>query len=153
MAQTRSFLSRRRLLVGAGGAATAATAALFSPLRTIIDVSTRNLVRSQPVLRRLLVPLADAGYDQWLEQVGSIFSVGGGQSMKLVSITALASGGPRPFGSRDRAFIARFDVQNGATMAGDLIYAASHPVYGALRIFLSASTDPRLPHRMTAIFD
>lgn len=153
MAQTRSFVSRRKLLIGVGGTATAAAALVVSPLRTIIDVGTRNLVRGQPVLRRLLVPLADAGYDQWLEQVGSTFSVGGGQSMKLVAVTALPSSGARPFGSRDRAFLTKFDVQNGGTLAGELIYSASHPTYGPLRIFLSASTDPRLPHRMTAVFN
>ena len=153
MARTRSFLSRRKLLIGLGGAAAAAAALIASPFRAVIALTARDLVRRQPALRSLL-SLADAGYDEWLDQVGSMFSVGGGTALKLVGVSALDSGGARPMRlGRTSAFLAKFDVQNGGTMAGDLIYTASHPQYGALRIFLSASTDPRLPHRMTALFN
>jgi hypothetical protein len=122
------------------------------PLRTVIVTKSRELVRSQPVLTRLMLSLGDAGYNEWLDQVGSLFSVGG-SSLKLVAVTALNSNGPRPDGLRDRAFVAKFDVQGRGTMAGDLIYAASTPNYGAFQIFLSASSDPNLPQRMTAVFN
>lgn len=153
MEKTRSFLSRRNLLIGLGGIVAATAAIMVSPFRGVIAVRGRELVRNQPALRRMLLSLADAGHDEWAEQVGSILSLGGGTSLKLVAVSALASSGERPAGLRDSAFLAKFDVQNGATMAGDLIYTALHPSYGAFQIFLSASTDPSLPHRMIAIFN
>jgi hypothetical protein len=153
MKQTGSFLSRRKLLAGVGGVAVGAVALIAAPFRAVI-VATREMVSSQPVLRRLLLSLADAGYNEWLDQVGSVFVVGGGTSMKLVAVTAFNAVGPRPAGlGRDRAFLAKFDVQNGGTMAGDLIYTAMNPRYGAFPIFLSGSNDPTLRHRMTAVFN
>jgi hypothetical protein len=154
MEQTRSFLSRRKLLIAVGGVATLAVAFMASPFRSTIGATARNLVRQQPTLRRMMLSLGDAGYGEWTDQVGSTFLVGGGTNLKLVAVSALASGGARPANlGRDSAFIAKFDVQNGGTMAGDLIYTALHPQYGAFQLFLSGSSDPSLPHRMTAIFN
>ena len=154
MGLMESFLARRTLLVGVGGALTAGAAIVVSPIRAVIAMTARDMVRSQPSLRRMLLSLADAGYDEWLDQVGSIFSVGGGTSLKLVAVTAFNTLGARPMRlGRSSAFTAKFDVQNGGTMASDLIYTANHPQYGPFQIFLSASTDPRLPNRMTALFN
>jgi hypothetical protein len=153
MEQTRSFLSRRKLLIGLSGAVAAAAALVAAPFRAAIVTSARDLARNQPVLGRLVFSLADAGYEEWLDQVGTIFAVGGGTSLKLVGVTAMTSVGQRPADLRDRAFLAKFDVQNRGTMAGDLIYTASHPSYGAFSIFLSASSDRTLPSRMTALFN
>ena len=153
MEQTKSFLARRRLLIGLGGATAAAVALMASPFRSVIATASRQFVRSQ-VARRLLLSLANAGYDDWHDQIGTIFTVGGGSSLKLIDVSALISAGPRPAGvTRPFAFEAKFDVQNRGTMAGDLIYTAIHPSYGAFMIFLSASSDPNLPHRMTAVFN
>ena len=154
MTKADSFLSRRKLLVGMGAAATAAAAIEISPLGNNVATTTRNLVRSQPILSRLLLSLANAGYDEWLDQVGSTFLVGGGTRLKLIAVNAYPTLGERPAGfARDRAFLAKFDVQDGGTMAGDLIYTATHPQYGAFQLFLSASSDPALPQRMTALFN
>jgi hypothetical protein len=154
MEKTGYFLSRRKLLIGLGGVAAGAAALMASPFRSIIAMRTRELVRNQPMLRRLLLSLAAAGYDEWLDQVGTVFTASGGTGLKLVAVTAFNSAGLRPIGlARDRAFIAKFDVQNRGTMAGDLIYTVSHPSYGPFQIFLSASSDPNLPHRMTALFN
>jgi len=154
MTQTSFSLSRRKLLVGLGGVAAGAVALMAAPFRSVVAVATREMVSSQPVLRRLLLSLANAGYNEWLDQVGSVFVVGGGTSMKLVAVTPFDTVGTRPAGlGRDRAFIAKFDVQNGGTMAGDLIYSAMNPRYGAFPIFLSGSNDPSLRHRMTAVFN
>jgi hypothetical protein len=137
MDMAKFFLSRRGLIASLGGAA-AAGVLVAAQYRAVIAVYS----------------LADGGVEQWLEQVGSTFTVGGGTSLKLIGVSALSSPGPRPAGvTRSRAFVAKFDVQNNGTMAGDLIYTASHARYGAFRIFLSASTDPQLPHRMTALFN
>src|SRR4051812_31257330 len=149
MNKTGSFLSRRKLLAGLSLVGAGAVALMAAPFRAVIAVATRQLVSSQPTLRRLLLSLADAGYNEWLDQVGSVFVVGGGTSMKLVAVTAFNNVGTRPASlGRDRAFIAKFDVQNGGTMAGDLIYTAMNPRYGAFPIFLTASSDPALRSRM-----
>jgi hypothetical protein len=154
MEQTRSFLSRRKLLVGLSGIAAASVALMASPFRAVIAMTTRDLVRSQPVLRRMLLSLGDAGYDEWLDQVGTTFAVGGGTNLKLIGVSAFNNVGQRPIRlGRSQAFQAKFDVQNGGTMAGDLIYTALHPRYGAFNIFLTASSNPNTPHRMTAIFN
>lgn len=154
MEKTQSFLSRRRILVGAGGVAAVTAAIRISPFGASIDRATRDIVRREPGLRGLLISLADAGHDEWADQIGSVFTAAGGASLKLVAVMALESPGARPMSlARDSAFIAKFDVQNGGTMASDLIYAVSHPQYGALQIFLTASSDPRLPHRMNAVFN
>jgi len=154
MERTGAFLSRRRLLIGLGGAATAAAAIVSKPLRTLVLTRSRELVRAQPVLSRLLISLADADFLEWRDQIGTNFAVGGGANMKLVSLIGLAVPGPRPPDlGRSQAFMALFDVQNGGTLAGDLIYTVSPLRYGPFQIFLSASTDPNLPHRMTAVFN
>jgi len=154
MAFVESFLARRSVLIGLGGTIAATTAVIVSPLRTVAALTARDLVRRQPTLRSLLLSLADAGYDEWLDQVGTIFTIGGGAGLKLVAVEAFNTQGTRPMRlARSSAFVAKFDVQNGGTLAGDLIYTASHPRYGAFRIFLSASPDPRLPYRMTALFN
>ena len=154
MEKTGSFVSRRKLLVGAGGVVAAAAALRETPFGAVMDRTARDVVRRQPALRGTLLSLADAGHGEWLDQVGSTFAVVGGIGMTLVAVTALESSGSRPMGlTRDQSFVAKFDVQNGGTMASDLIYAVSHPQYGAFQIFLQASSDPRLPHRMTALFN
>ena len=154
MEQTKSFLSRRKLLAGVAGTTAASAAMVALPYRAVIAVTFREIVRQQPVLRRMLLSLADAGLAEWQDQIGTTFIVGGGTSLKLVGVSAMPSVGQRPLRvTRTQAFLAIFDVQNRGTMAGDLIYTAMHPRYGAFSIFLSASGDPRLPHRMTALFN
>lgn len=152
--QKTGFLLSRRALIAAFGGAAAAGVLVAARYGATIGATVRNVLRSQSLARPTISSLADGGVDQWLEQVGSIFTIGGGLSLKLIGVTALNSPGQRPsLVRRSGAFLAKFDVQNNGTMAGDLIYTASHPRYGAFRIFLSASPDPRLPHRMTALFN
>ena len=144
-----SLLSRR-LILGMGGAAVTTAAVVVSPLRRVLALTAPDLARTATNPLRV-TPLADAGFDDWLDQVGSIFNAGGGTVLKLVAVDPMQSQGQRPLRlGRDSAFLAKFDVQNGGTMAGDLIYTVSHP-RGAFQIFLSASTN--LPSRMTALFN
>jgi len=127
---------------------------MLSPFRAVFVRNARELARRQPVLRRMLLSLANAGYDEWMDQVGSVFSLGGGTSMRLAGVEPFAASGTRPIIlPRDRAFMAVFEVLNGGSMAGDLIYTANHPQYGAFPVFLSASSDPRRPSRMIAVFN
>jgi hypothetical protein len=87
---------------------------------------------------------------EWTTQIGSTFTVGGGYALRLAGVEPLQSEGERPPGLRDRAFAAVFDVARGGTLPGDLIYTVSHPQYGPLQLFMSATSNPR---RMLAIFN
>jgi len=154
MEQTGSFLSRRRLIAAGGAAAIATVAVLAKPFRAFVARNARKVLLAQPTLRRILLSLADANFEEWQEVVGTVFLVGGGSALKLIDVTAFPSLGIRPLElGRMVAFMAKFDVQGGGTMAGDLIYTASHPAYGTFPIFLSASSDPSTPYRMTAVFN
>jgi hypothetical protein len=144
-------LSRRRMVVALGGAALAVGALVAAPYRGMILRRGREVARAIPFVRRML-SLANAGYIEWMETVGSTFSGGGGYAMRLIGVEALNSGGQRPLGLRDRAFALHFTVLNGGTMAGNLIYTVSHPDYGPLQIFLSPH-DPATPSRMLAVFN
>jgi hypothetical protein len=154
MDKVESKISRRTMLMVSGGAAAAAVGALAAaPFRNIIVQSARDLVVSVPRLRGL-VSLANGSYEEWLAQVGATFSIGGGTSIQLSGVRALASSGTRPSSvSRQRAFVAFFDPVARATMAPDLIYTASHAQYGPLQMFLSAAPAPAAPARMLAVFN
>jgi hypothetical protein len=153
MDKAKRFLSRRKLLFALGGAASVAGAAMIKPFRAVLARNAREVMARQPLLRRML-SLANASYDEWLDLVGATFAVGGGSTMRLVGVQAFATRGPRPIAlPRDSAFVAHFDTPNGQTMAGDLTYVAVHPQYGAVQMFLAASTDPRTPRRMMAVFN
>ena len=145
-------LSRRNIIVG-GGAVAAVGAIAASPLSVPIARTTQQLIATQTWARSLL-SLADAGYEQWLAVVGSDFALGGGTSMRLIGVSAFPSPGARPMRvGRTSGFLAVFELAGGQTMAGDLIYTAAHSEYGPLPIFLSASSDPRTPARMYAVFN
>ena len=147
------ILSRRNLLLVLGGAVAAVGALAAAPFRNVVGQSTRALIAGQPWARGML-SLADGSYEEWLAQVGSVFAAGGGYGIRLAGVRPLASTGIRPRGvSRARAFLAVFDVTGGGSMAGDLIYTVSHPQYGPLPIFLSASADPNMRGRMLAVFN
>lgn len=152
MSKAIAKLSRRNVVVGGATAATVGAIAL-SPLGVPITREARELIATQPWARGML-SLSSAGYDQWLAQVGSVFALGGGTTMRLAGVRPMASEGARPMGvARRSAFVAMFDMLGGQTVAGDLIYTVSHSQYGPLQIFLSASTDPRTPGRVLAVFN
>lgn len=101
------------------------------------------------------VSLATADFDAWTAAVGALFTIPGAGALRLAGIRPLESGGasrPRSLG-RSRAFIALFDPAGGERLAGELIYVARRAGSRAFPIFLSASTDPRTPARMVAVFN
>ncbi|HEV2817865.1 MAG TPA: hypothetical protein VGW40_11680 [Allosphingosinicella sp.] len=142
-------LSRRKVIFIVGGAATAVGALLTAATRSLVDSQASSQTGGSA--SRTTVDLATAGYDTWLAQVGTKFSTAG-YDLKLVGIAPLLSTGARPAGLRDRAFALNFDVAAGRTMAGELIYTISHPQYGPLQLFLSA-TGPQTPSRMLAVLN
>ena len=152
MKQTKAFLSRRNFIVALGGAVAACAVVFAKPLKSIVATASRELARAAPV--RILPSLANADFADWADQVGVLFAAGGGTSLKLISVTAMPAAGSRPPQlTRAQAFYLKFDVQNRGTMAGELIYTLVHPRRGAFPIFLSASTEPTLPYRMSALFN
>ena len=149
MERAASLLSRRRVVIGLAGGVVAAMVA--TPLlRPSAEPRVRRLLASNALTRRFL-SLAHAEQGEWTAQVGSHFSVDGGYRLRLAGVRPLQSSGARPdHVSRDRAFVAVFDVLGGMTMAGDLIYSVAHPQYGRLPLYLTTSDNPR---RMLAVFN
>jgi hypothetical protein len=153
MEKTESALTRRRMMLITGGAIAGAGALIAAPFREEIAATAREVLIGTP-LGRAFVSLADAGYEEWAAQVGSVFTLGDGTRLTLTGVRPLPSAGTRPAGlGRDRAFVAVFDPGRGQSAAPDLIHAASHPEYGPLPLFLSAASDPRTPRRMLAVFN
>ena len=149
MAEVRSHLSRRNMLIGlaAGGAATAGTVATqgFSE-----SPSFANMLRPAG-LAPCGLPRRYAGYSDWKSLVGSNFTAHSGETLKLVDVQAFPHEGSRPSTIRDRAFVARFDITKGAEL-GENLYGLAHPVAGAFDIFMSKS-GPDKPLRMLAVFN
>ena len=148
MERAASSLSRRNILIGAAGATVCAIVA--APLlRPVVGERTRRLLAGNPITRRFL-SLADAEQAEWAALVGSVFAESGGRTLRLAGVRPLLSAGERPAGLRDRAFLAVFDVAGRAAMAGEMIYALTHPQYGAAQVFLSQSDRQG---RMLAVFN
>ena len=144
-----SNLSRRNLVIGLAGAAVSAAVATTA-LSPGANERTRRLLAGNRFTRRF-VSLAHADQAEWAAQVGSDFRLDGGSRLRLAGVRPLHSEGNRPAAvTRDRAFVAVFDVLGGGSVAEELIYAASHPQYGALPLFLTGTGDPR---RMLAVFN
>jgi hypothetical protein len=149
---TEAGLSRRKMMLVAGGAVAGAGALVAAPFRTAI----RSVFRKADVTgggSRGPLLLATAGYDEWMSVVGSSFSLGGGSYIQLAGLRALPTLGSRPQGVRSQGFAAFFDPTNGQSVAADLIYTATHNQYGPLQIYLAGTSDPRTPGRMVAVFN
>jgi hypothetical protein len=148
-----SGLSRRNLMIAGGGTVAAIGAFAASPLSNPLTSEVRAALAGQSWARGLL-SLANATYEEWQSLVGSTFSLGGGATMRLVGVQALLSDGARPYDvARRRAFLGVFEPGAGQSMAGDLIYTASHPQYGPVQLFMSNAPAPRAPARMHAVFN
>jgi hypothetical protein len=148
MERVAARLSRRNILIGAGGSAVFAIVA--APLfRPAVGARTRRLLAGNPLTRRFL-SLASAEQAEWAAQVGSVFTAPGGYTLRLAGVRPLESAGQRPAGLRRRAFLAVFDVAGGLAMTGDTIHTLTHPQYGATEIFLTL-TDA--PGRVVAVFN
>jgi hypothetical protein len=96
-------------------------------------------------------PLARVGYDDWRAQVGTGFRVHSGQVLKLVDVQAFPQKGARPHGLRERAFVARFDVTDGAALVEGLYGVA--PTQGAAFEMFLTNAGPDKPLRMLAVFN
>lgn len=146
-------LSRRNLIIAAGGTAAAVGVFATSPFSNPLKSEVRGMLAGQSWARTML-PLASATFDEWQGLVGATLSLGGGSTIRLTGVRALASVGSRPYGvARRQAFLAVFDPGPGQSLAGDLIYTATHPQYGPLQLFLTSAPGPLNPARMHAVFN
>lgn len=145
-------LNRRKMMLVAGGAVAGASALIAAPYRTKIKRVARRVMVNTGVGRGLL-SLGNASYDEWLNEVGATFSLGGGTNMRLVGVRALPTSGAKPDGVRTQGFAAFFDPTGSQSIAPDLIYTAFHSSYGATLLFLAGTRDPQAPQRMVAVFN
>jgi hypothetical protein len=151
MVKNTGALTRRKMMLITGGAIAGAGALIAAPFREEIAVIGREVLISTP-LGRGLVSLADAGYEEWAAQVGSVFTLGDGTSLTLAGVRAFPSEGIGARVGRDRAFVAFFDAGSGQSVAPDLIQMANHAEYGPLPLFLSEGSSST-PGRMLAVFN
>lgn len=149
---TEKGLSRRKMMLVAGGAVAGASALVAAPFRTKIKQVARRAMVNTGVGQGLL-SLANASYDEWMNEVGATFSLGGGTNMLLVGVRALPTSGAKPNGVRTQGFAAFFDPMGNQSVGPDLIYTVFHPSYGAMLLFLGGTPDPRTPRRMVAVFN
>ena len=138
--------SRRNVVLGATGMVAIAAAITTPGLKPLMPNGVRRLFGVSPAGA---VPLASGTQEQWATQVGQVFEVAG-QSMRLVGVRALPSGGTRPASLRSRAFLAVFELAGGASLPSDLIYELSHRLHGELSLFLTATDSAS---RMHAVFN
>lgn len=144
-------LNRRNMLLVTGGAVAGASALVAAPFRESIKSVGRTLTvnSSAPGFQSL----ASGSYEQWLNEVGASFALGGASRVKLVGVRALPTYGVKPQGVRAQGFAAFFEPSAGQSIAPDLIYTATHSSYGPMPLFLARSNDARTPNRMVAVFN
>ena len=151
-ATTKEGLSRRRMMLVTGGAVAGASVLLAAPVREKLRSVARGVFASDANGRRLL-SLAYGTYEDWLNVVGTNFSLGGRLTLRLTGVRALQTSGAKPAGVRAQAFAAFFDPQLGMSVAPDLIYTATHSRYGPMPLYLASAEAPLRPRRMVAIFN
>ena len=149
MAESKSLVSRRNVMLGLVG--TAAVAGTVGTVTTTDSSSADAFARLlEPVgLGKRGVSLASATVDDWRAQVGSYFTAHTGHVLKLADVQLFPES-DRPKGMREDAFVARFDVAKGGEMPGSVIYRMSHPEGGTFDMF--ATSNPLKQLRMLAVF-
>lgn len=150
--QSDSVLTRRNVLIGVGVTAACGIALAAPRIKPQVMRRTREMIARTPA--RIYLPLDYGDYPEWLSAVGNIFVAEGGYQLRLAGVEPLGPAGSRPAEvARDRAFQAAFDVRNGMTMAGGLIYTLVHPTHGRIPLLMTASTDPAMVNRMYAVMN
>lgn len=149
---TDTGLSRRKMMLVTGGAVAGASALVAAPFSGPIKQVARGAIVSTGI-GRIFLSLSTATYDEWLTVVGSTFSFGGGAVLQLAGVRPLPTLGSKPQGVRTQGFAAFFDPTGSQSVAPNLIYTATHSTYGPTQIYLAATSDPRTPRRMVAVYN
>jgi hypothetical protein len=140
------------MMLIAGGAVAGASALLAAPVRDKIKNVARRVVVNTGVGQSFL-SLGDGTYEEWLNEVGATFSLGGRTNIQLVGVRALTTLGAKPQGIRAQGFAAFFDPMGAQSVAPNLIYTATHSSYGPMQLFLADSRSSSAPRRMVAVFN
>jgi hypothetical protein len=149
MAEQKSLVSRRNMLLGLAGGAVAAGGVTVQQTGFGSEGFAELL---RPVgLGRSGVNLATASKDDWALQVGTLFTAQSGHVLKLVDVQGFREPVKRPAGLRAQAFVARFDVASGGALPSGQIHRVNHADGGEFDIFLAAG-HPSKPLRMLATF-
>lgn len=149
MAEQKSLVSRRNMLLGLAGGAVAA-GGITVQQTGVGSEGFAELLRPAGLGRRG-VNLATASKDDWALQVGTMFTAQTGHVLKLVDVQGFRERVERPAGLRAEAFVARFDVDSGGVLPGERIYRVNHTDGGEFDLFL-APGHPSKPLRMLATF-
>jgi hypothetical protein len=142
-------LSRRTLIAGTTVIATLAAAA-FAAKSGLVSRST-SLARAIAGGRLRSISLPTAEMEDWMAAVGAEFDIAYTR-MRLAGVRALDGSGDRPAGLRRRGFVAVFELPQGESLPGELVYRIAHRSYGAFDIYLSQPADTRL-NQMIAVFN
>lgn len=146
-AAEKTAISRRKMLIGATGAAAVLGAV---GARALAGDALSSKPGSGPNLwEREYWTLEGAGAAEWRSRIGTIFTAEGDRGtkidLKLAAVVPMLSGGDRPDDlARSSAFAALFDPTGGASLAGDKIYTVSTKQYGGMRIFMTRGANKRL---------
>ena len=152
MKTTEKVMSRRKLMLIAGGAVAGASALVAAPMRRNIKRVARRAVVGTG-LGRSLLNLADSSFEEWQNEVGATFSLGVNTNLELVGVRALPTSGARPDNVRQQGFAAFFEPRSGQAVAPNRTYTVVHSSYGAMLLYLSGSSDPANPRRIVAVFN
>jgi hypothetical protein len=131
-------MTRRHLLGGlaAGLVGAAATApAIAAPLSR----------------RRAAADLERGGIADWSGEVGALFAVAGGGTLRLTAVEPLCSGGPTP--SRATCFAAHFEAVAGPVPEGGATHALAPRSGPAMPLFLGARASVGGRERLVAVFN
>lgn len=139
------LFTRRSLLLGLG--VTGAGAATLGGTKSVDFF--RQLIRPNAGGRKN-VRLATAEFTDWSLQIGSRFIAHTGHELKLVDVQAFADRKDRPDALRDRAFVARFEIEKGGEMPADL-YTVRHANGGTFMVSFDPA-NPAKPLEARAIF-
>jgi hypothetical protein len=96
------------------------------------------------------VLLGTATVEDWSLQEGSRFTLDTGHVLELVDVQAFPVDRGRPAGLRPRAFVARFDVKEGAPLSDSRLYRFNHAEGGMFDLLLAHGA-PDMPLRMLAV--
>jgi hypothetical protein len=149
MAEQLSLVNRRNILLGLAGGAIAAGG--IAVQQTGGAGTFAELLRPTGQGRRD-VSLATANKDDWALQVGTMFTASTGHVLKLVDVQGFVERSGRPAGSRNQAFISRFDITSGGALQGQHLLTVSHQEGGTFDILMDVASSAR-PLRMSAVFN
>ena len=151
MSRIQAHMSRRNMLVGLAAAGVIGAIAMAAKTGGGETGSTDAAASGAGGSTRP-ASLATAEIEHWMAEVGASFDIAFTR-MRLAGVTPLEiEGAPRPANLRQRPFVAVFDLPQGQTLPGNLVYRIVTRNYPAFDIFLDEPA-PTALRRMRAVFN